>query len=201
VIDLLPQSAIIALQSSISEKRFRHCLGVLEASFRLADAWEHYDIDRRLLAWAALFHDCAKELTKSKQIRLVNNGNLIYGRELIHTSKLSHAPLGALLLQTKYGMDHPEVLMAVAYHPTGHSDLTPIGWIVYMADYLEPGRAYVENRDEILDAACNDPLTGLRMVTDLRISMVLKKGKDVHPMAEQFKTHLEQMTMLCEERL
>ncbi len=198
MIDLIPQQSIQQLQSAISEKRYKHCEGVLETAFELSHAWKDYPVEPGLLAWAALFHDCAKELPLDTRERIIKQNEFDFGKELISNLKLSHAPLGAFLLETQYGMDHPDVLSAVAYHPTGHPDLTPIGWLVYIADYLEPGRTYIPNRDMLIEEASNDPLTGLRLITNLRISMVLQKGKKVHPLARKYQAYLEGIDSLCE---
>ena len=60
----------------------------------------------------------------------------------------------------KWDVHDPDVLTAVAYHPTGHPELNPIGWAVYLADYLEPGRTYFFEREEMYQAALKDPLMG-----------------------------------------
>jgi HD superfamily phosphohydrolase YqeK len=46
------------------------------------------------------------------------------------------------------------VLTAIAYHSTGHADLDLLGELLYLADYLEPGR----KRDSDWAAALRDRL-------------------------------------------
>lgn len=185
------------LESSLTEKRFRHCIGVYETSFVLADAWKYrYDIDQTLLAWASLFHDCGKEL-RSKDIgKLVKQGLVPWGLELLTMAQLSHAPLGANVLKHWYDMNNEEVLKAVAFHPTGSPELTPIGWIVYISDYLEPNRVYLEKREVMLEEACRDPLAGLRLITDIRIETVRKKNLPVNTMAYKFQTYIDSLVEL-----
>lgn len=169
----------------------------METAFKLADAWEDkYPVDHTLLAWASLFHDCAKEISREEERHLVETNHLEYGEELMNTPSLVHAPLGALLLQEKFGIDHPEVLKAVAYHPTGHPTLGPMGWMVYMSDYLEPGRTYFEERENILEDALKDPLLGLRRITNLRLSTVMELKKPLNPAVLVFKEHLDQVKSL-----
>lgn len=191
MIDLLPASAVHRLQSLIPRERFAHCRGVMETAFQLADAWKQIPVDRTHLAWASLFHDCGKEISPEQKARLSQNGPILYGKELMDFPKLIHAPLGAKLLQTDFGVETPEVLEAIAYHPTGRPNLGPIGWMVYIADYLEPGRSYFPQRETLLREACDDPLMGLRRVTNLRFATVEKKGKLIHPLAREFKNYLD----------
>ncbi len=200
MIHQLPEEIVLKLKSSISESRYQHSIGVFKTCCQLADCWEDHFIDPKLLTWAALFHDCAKEIPKTELKKIIETEEIPYGKELLDSPKLSHAPLGAKILQDEYGMNDPEVLMAVAYHPTGHPDLTPIGWAVYIADYLEPGRNFIEERERIFEQACNDPLTGLRKITDLKMYMVKKKGKTIHPLAVKFKKYLENINVLCENQ-
>lgn len=196
MIELLPKKAVKELKKSLSEKRYLHSIGVMKTAFRLADSWKDHPVDRTLLAWASLFHDCGKEIPKKERDRLCSNGGLLYGKELLEIGKLNHAPLGALLLQDRYGVQNRDVLMAVAYHPTGHRDLTPIGWMVYIADFLEPGRKYMPKRLEYLKLARKDPLDGLKKVTELRVNAILQKDKPAHPLTEQFLEYLDGLSTL-----
>ncbi|MEW6237121.1 MAG: bis(5'-nucleosyl)-tetraphosphatase (symmetrical) YqeK [Candidatus Omnitrophota bacterium] len=186
-----PEDAIRRLESRLSSERFRHSVGVYETCVLLADAWKNYPVDRDWLMWAALFHDCGKELSGAQTEELLNDEPLRWGAELMEFKKLRHAPLGAKLLQMEYGVENDDVLKAVAYHPTGSPELTPIGWMVYIADYLEPNRSGFEDREMMLEQACADPMKGLRLMADLRIQVVKKKGKTVHPLAVEFRKYLK----------
>jgi len=187
------KDALQRLESSLSEKRFRHSVGVYETCVLLADSWKDYPVDRILLEWAALFHDCGKELSDEQTKELLNDGPVCWGAELLEFKKLRHAPLGAKLLQRDYGVDNEDVLKAIAYHPTGSPLLTPIGWMVYIADYLEPNRGEFADREKMLQQACADPMKGLRLMANLRIQVVKQKGKPVHPLALEFRKHLKTM--------
>lgn len=196
MITLLPKKFVDQLQNSLTEKRFAHSLGVMQTAFQLADAWIDHPVDRTALAWASLFHDCGKEIPKDQRKHLTSNGLILYGKELLEVTKLNHAPLGALLLQDHYGITQQDILMAVAYHPTGHRNLTPIGWMVYIADLLEPNRTFLPDRAKILKKTCADPLFGLKMITKLRFEAVQGKNKPILPVAMQFKKYLDQIDSL-----
>lgn len=168
----------------------------METAFDLAGAWSQFDIDRTHLAWAGLFHDCAKELNKEQRAALPTNGRVVYGKELMRLPTLVHAPHGALMLKETFNITDYDVLMAVAYHPTGHPNLTPLGWIVYIADYLEPGRSYFDFREDFLETARKDPLAGLKLVSDSKIKTVQDKGRLVHPIAYEVKTYLDSLQKL-----
>jgi predicted HD superfamily hydrolase involved in NAD metabolism len=55
-------------------------------------------------------------------------------------AELLHGPAAAARLREE-GVRDEAVLRAVAWHTVGHPDLDDLGRALYMADYLEPGRA------------------------------------------------------------
>ena len=61
--------------------------------------------------------------------------------------KLLHAPLGACLAQTEFGIFDAEILDAVKYHTTAKADMSLLTKIIYMADYIEPNRDFEEWRN------------------------------------------------------
>lgn len=58
---------------------------------------------------------------------------------------LLHAPACAARLRRE-GVHDRGLLLAVGHHPVGHPDFDRLGDHLYMADYLEPGRAFAEER-------------------------------------------------------
>ena len=89
---------------------------------------------------AGLLHDCAKYYTDAEQIALCD----LYGIELTATERevpsLIHGKLGAYLAQTRYGVQDEEILSAIRFHTVGKPDMTTLEKIIYIADYIEPGR-------------------------------------------------------------
>lgn len=188
---LLPDEAVANLRSILTPPRFEHSVRVMETSFQLFDAWDLPDEKRENMAWASLFHDCAKENPDRKMKEWLEKGTAMYGMELLDTPGLVHATVGTIILQLEYGIQDQEVLSAVAYHSTGHPIQTPVGWIVYIADILEPGRTFIEGREEFLQLALETPLEGLRQVTDLRHQISTGKGREVHPVSLRFKEYID----------
>jgi predicted HD superfamily hydrolase involved in NAD metabolism len=191
---LLPKNAVTSLKKVLSEKRYQHCVRVMKTSFEIFEAWNQPDEKRETMAWASLFHDCAKENPPAKMEQWIEKGPAPYGMDLLDSPGLVHATVGTIILQQEYDIYDDEILTAVAYHSTGHADQSPIGWIVYLADILEPGRTFIEGRKDYLRTAKKDPLEGLRRVTELRHKISGGKGRDVHPTALQFKEHLNSVS-------
>ena len=69
---------------------------------------------------------------------------------------LLHAKLGAYLAEEKYGIKDPEILSAITYHTTGKPEMSVLEKIVYIADYIEPGRFKAPNLAKIRKLAFQD---------------------------------------------
>jgi len=126
------------LKATLRPKRFRHTLGVAYTAANLA-AVHNADEDKAFLA--GLLHDCAKFYETEEQITLCEKA----GIPLTETERLNpaliHGKLGAFYAKTKYQVDDEEILSAIRYHTTGHPDMTALEKIIYLADYIEPGRS------------------------------------------------------------
>lgn len=142
------------LRNVLSEKRFRHTMGVTYTAAALAFAW---GADPEKARIAGLLHDCAKWCTNEEKIRLCDS----YGIQLTEAERsnpeLSHAKLGAYLAQKDYGLDDAELLSAIRYHTTGRPGMTLLEKIIFIADYIEPNRNLAPNLSEIRRLAFSDP--------------------------------------------
>lgn len=170
------EEALRLVKQQITEHRYQHTLGVMETSIILA---ERYGADAKKAELAAIFHDYAKFRPKDemKEIILTQNMN----KDLLNfNSELWHAPVGAYLVQKEAGITDPEILDAIRYHTSGRVDMTLLDKIVFLADYIEPGRAFTgveevrETAKENLDAAVIDALRNT-------IFFLMKKSQAVYP--------------------
>lgn len=119
------------LQRTLKPGRYRHTLGVAETAARLAEA---YGADPKRARLAGLLHDCGKEAGDA----------------------LGHAAAGAALAEQKYGVTDPEVLAAVRYHTTGRPAMSLLEKIIFVADYIEPGRNQAPRLEELRTLAFRD---------------------------------------------
>ncbi len=53
---------------------------------------------------------------------------------------LVHGKLGAFLARTRYHIDNGEILSAICHHTVGRPNMGLLEKIVYVADFMEPGR-------------------------------------------------------------
>ncbi|MCX7716989.1 MAG: bis(5'-nucleosyl)-tetraphosphatase (symmetrical) YqeK, partial [Candidatus Sumerlaeaceae bacterium] len=119
--------------------RFSHTLGVTQLAVSLAVRHRH---DAAKCAQAALLHDAAKCLPREQQAALAaRSGYPVDGWAETYPSLL-HGPAAAQWARESLGVTDPEVLDAVAYHPTGCGRPSPVLEILMAADYCEPLRDF-----------------------------------------------------------
>ena len=69
---------------------------------------------------------------------------------------LIHAKLGAYLAKEKYKVDNERVINAILYHTTGRPNMTMLDKIIYLSDYIEPGRKMIPGLTEVRKEAFTD---------------------------------------------
>lgn len=142
------------LRSALPPARFTHTLGVEETARSLA---ERYGVDPEKAAEAALFHDCAKcGYTAREMIRICEENGVPIDRNERAIPQILHAPAGAALARSLYGVTDPEVLEAIRWHTTGRAGLTKLEKIVFLADAIEPNRKPYPGIETIRTLARND---------------------------------------------
>ena len=142
-----------AMEKNLDAKRYEHTLGVAYTAAALA---MRYGCDVKDAQTAGLLHDCAKQLPESEMISICETyGEEISEFEYMHPFLL-HGKAGACVAQKEYGINDTEVLDAMRYHTTGRPEMTQIEEIVFVADYIEPGRKHAENLDMLRQMAFVD---------------------------------------------
>jgi len=119
----------------LSRSRLLHSLNVCLLSVRYAVI---HGVDPDAAAIAGLLHDCAKELSISRQTILAKQAD---ARELPDNALL-HAPAGVKYAEERYGIKDKSIQSAIRCHTTGREEMTALDKIIYLADKLEPARDY-----------------------------------------------------------
>jgi HD superfamily phosphohydrolase YqeK len=79
------------------------------------------------------------------------------------------------------------VLDAVRYHSVGYAGWDDVGRMLYLADYLEPGRKRrAKQRAELTKRVPRDCDRVLREVVALQIRAQLRSGRPIHPLTLEF---------------
>lgn len=171
------------MEKSLEPKRFEHTLGVAYTAANLAMV-HGADIDKALTA--GMLHDCAKCMSHRKQLALCEkNYMLLSEMEEAEDSPLLHAKAGSILARKEYGITDADILNAISYHTTGRPQMSLLEKIIYIADYIEPGREYakrtaeqVQGFEEVRKLAYIDLDAALcRILSDILAYLTKKGGK------------------------
>ncbi len=154
----LSQSLIKTLQNKIkdviSEKRYIHSLGVQYTAASLAMI---YDVDILRAEIAGILHDSAKALSDKEILKECKKLDLSVSEvEKQAPSNLLHAKVGAVYAKRKYDIDDEEIISAIRWHTTGKPEMSTLEKIIFVADYIEPGRKMITGLTEVRKVAFTD---------------------------------------------
>jgi len=127
------------LKEVLSPKRFKHSLGVMETAVKLA---EQYGADVKKAELAGLLHDCAREMKVEDILKICRQNNIKTDDISLMQPKLLHGPVGSIIAREEYGIEDEEILSAIYCHTTGRKDMSTLDKIIFLADYIEPGRDF-----------------------------------------------------------
>lgn len=170
------------LKTRLKESRYRHTIGVAETARELALRWGE-DPDRAYLA--GVLHDCAKYLSGEEELRRAHMAGIGLTPCEEACPALIHAKLGAYYAKERYHITDPEVLDAIRYHTTGRPAMTLLESILFVADYVEPGRTEAPHLEEFRALAFQDlPQTIYRIAGDT-LAYLEKKGSVIDDMSRR----------------
>lgn len=126
------------IAEQMSEKRFRHVLGVEQAAISLA---ERFGADPVKAGLAGLLHDYAKEVSDDAFLALIDKYKL--DPDLKNWgNNVWHGKVGIYKIQEDLGLTDKEILRSIEIHTVGSSKMSTLDKIVYVADYIEANRDF-----------------------------------------------------------
>jgi predicted HD superfamily hydrolase involved in NAD metabolism len=130
--------ALRIIKEKLPDKRYVHTLGVVETAIKLAD---HYHEDSEKAELAAILHDYAKFFPINEMKKIIIDQKMD-PRLLEFNPELWHGPVAAYIAEKEFGIHDKDVLHAIQYHTSGRANMSLLEKIVYIADYIEPGRNF-----------------------------------------------------------
>ncbi len=121
------------LKKHLDTERFEHSIGVAETASELA---EMFNLDKERAYTAGLLHDCAKKFSKDEMLKIMESLP-IEECEMINP-KTYHAPVGAYIAKTEFGIKDEEILSAIRWHTLGKLNMTDFEKVIFIADKIEP---------------------------------------------------------------
>ncbi|MGK7377829.1 bis(5'-nucleosyl)-tetraphosphatase (symmetrical) YqeK [Planococcus sp. 1R117A] len=173
----MDQSMMIEkVKERLPENRYNHVRGVVETATVLA---EKFNVPVEKARVAAILHDVAKFSDREwmKSILISENMDPLL---LEYHAELWHAPVGAYMARTEFGIDDEDVLNAIKYHTTGRPGMSDLEKIIYIADLIEPTRKFsgVEELRQLADQGLNVMMEASVKHT---IEFLVSKNQPVYP--------------------
>ncbi|MCI5605016.1 MAG: bis(5'-nucleosyl)-tetraphosphatase (symmetrical) YqeK [Clostridia bacterium] len=165
------------LKKSLSEKRYKHSLGVADEAVRLA---KMYGADTEKAYIAGLLHDCAKGYSAERQIELCNELNVHLDEDTIMCPPVVHGFLGVAIAESEYGIADDEILNAIKYHTVGKANMTLLEKIIYIADMTEVNRDF-DGVDKLRKAVNKDLDKALLISIEQQFELQAKRRSVIHP--------------------
>lgn len=164
------------LEKALKDKRFQHVLRVEETAVKLA---EQYGVDVEKASIAGLCHDYAKQRPDEDFIAEIKKKGL-NPLLLDYGNAIWHGVVGAELIKDELGIWDEDILNAVRHHTTGTPVMTKLEQVIYMADYIEPGRDFVGVKKARVITAANLQ-AGVAYQTKHTLAYLIENGKPVYP--------------------
>lgn len=180
-----------AMKTVQDSKRYEHTLGVAYTSVSLA---MKYGVSLKDAELAGLLHDCAKCISHEEKIEICKKN----GIEITDIEKrnpfLLHTKVGCFLAKQEYGVRDENILNAILNHTTGRPAMTLLEKIVFVADYIEPGRDQAPNLTEIRKLAFEDIDKTLVLILKDTLDYLKSGGGEIDPMTQNtYEYYIKQM--------
>lgn len=170
------ERALRIVKQQITEHRYLHTLGVADTAILLAG---QYGADQQKAELAAIFHDYAKFRPKDEMREIILTQSM--PKDLLQfNAELWHAPVGAYLVEKEVGITDKEILDAIRYHTAGRPGMTKLEKVIYLADYIEPGRRF-PGVEEVRKLAKVNLDNALMKSMQNTILFLLNKNQAVYP--------------------
>lgn len=155
--EALKPSELSKLRKEISKvqdgKRYEHTLSVAYTAANLAACYGE-NINHALIA--GMLHDCAKCLPDEKLLSICKKQHMQISEAEYKKPSLLHAKAGSYLAEKKYHVTNHDILNAIHNHTTGRPGMSLLEKIIFVADYMEPGRRQAPRLEQVRRTAYTD---------------------------------------------
>ncbi len=159
--------------SIVTDKRCAHIARVVALLRTWADALGLPSAEAQAWSDAGAWHDALRDADEPTLRAETGDVTRPFG--------MLHGPAAAIRLAA-LGETRQEVLDAIRWHTVGQTSWSRVGRALYMADFLEPGRSFMQADRAFLASAV--PLAFdqvFRQVVRMRLEWAIREGKGLAP--------------------
>ena len=170
------------LESELAYGRFIHTLDVAATAANLAMCYSA-DLDKAEVA--GLLHDCAKCMSLGKMLKVCDKAGTDLSEFEKNSVSLLHSKAGAVLAESRYGVRDEDTLNAIRFHTTGRPGMSLLEKIVFVADYIEPGRDSAPNLPQVRKLAYESIDDCVLQILKDTLRYLATTGSAVDPMTQK----------------
>lgn len=174
------------VKQEISAYRYGHTIRTADVALRLA---ERFDIDTDSAEIAAIWHDYAREWDKAEILHYVMEANQSAGIEIFSEEKknpmLLHGAAAAFALKALEGEVNEEIFQALRWHTVGSPEMGRLGYVLYIADYIEAGRNHLSDVEKMRIENMLSLETMMEDIVSSILDHLAKSGKPQHPATKE----------------
>lgn len=176
LLPLTREELVNKLDQALSESRFHHVLRVEKTAIKLA---KMNSVDVEEASIAGLCHDYAKQRPDKDFIKIIHSKKL--NPELLnYGNAIWHGVVGAEMVKDELGVNDEDILNAIRQHTVGAPYMTKLAQVIYMADYIEPGRDFA-GVDKAREITSRDLGAGVAYQTKHTLDYLVDGNKPVYP--------------------
>ncbi|HLS07620.1 bis(5'-nucleosyl)-tetraphosphatase (symmetrical) YqeK [Lentibacillus sp.] len=168
--------AIDIVRPHLKQNRFEHTLRVAETAVDLA---ENFGEPVEKIKLAAILHDYAKYFPLEKMAQIIKDNDLPQDLLSYH-HELWHGPVASVIIEKDHGITDADIKNAVRFHTTGRAGMSKFETILFIADYIEPGRSF-PGVEDVRRKAHTDLYSALWMALRNTIQFLVGKDSTVYP--------------------
>ena len=122
-------------------ERFEHSLRVRDTATRLA---ELYSCNKNKAEIASLLHDVARDMPLEEMQDILRKSGVYskYSDPEYQNHQLMHAHVGKEIAEKRFGIKDADILRSIELHTTGGESMSLLDKVVFVADFIEPGRTF-----------------------------------------------------------
>ncbi|MDR0220192.1 MAG: bis(5'-nucleosyl)-tetraphosphatase (symmetrical) YqeK [Lachnospiraceae bacterium] len=171
-----------AVKKLLDRKRYEHTLGVAYTAAALAMC---HGADLYKAQLAGLLHDCAKCVDDGRKLEICAEHGLAVSETERRNPFLLHAKVGSFIATHELGISDGEVNQAILSHITGRPAMTLLEKIVFIADFIEPGRGEAPCLPTARQEAFRDLDKALVIVLEDILAHLAAGGGEIDPMTRR----------------
>jgi predicted HD superfamily hydrolase involved in NAD metabolism len=188
--DNLTTDFIIAwVRPRVSDKRFKHIIGVVKIAAILADK---ASVDKHKAEIAAWLHDACKEMKPHELIEKAKQMKMAVSEIEMQQGHLLHGPVASLIAKQELNLTNEEVLNAISEHTLGKVPMNDLSKVIFLADCLDETRPadYTRPIWQALDIDGNFNMNAaIVMACNLGIQHLIESGKTIHPRTVEVRNY------------